>query len=119
MSLRGTDHLSYDDGYKDGMGFAMLQAEQKIKRLEELYKSALEIGEQRRLDVERLRADIKFLGAFYNAAGDLEIDMPKYHKAHCDKCGSREQCECRLHVEIIAEQKEEIRRLKEDKQDAK
>ncbi len=35
---------------------------------------------------ERLMADLAFLGASHNEAGELTIEMPKYHAAHgCDE----------------------------------
>jgi hypothetical protein len=35
---------------------------------------------------ERLQTDLAFLGASHNEAGELTIEMPKYHAAHrCDE----------------------------------
>jgi hypothetical protein len=65
-------------------------------RIAELEKTVSEMGESidahlvEKLNlisrVRDLELDLHCLGATHHENGDLEINMPKYHKAHCDRC---------------------------------
>ena len=67
-----------------------------------------DLGKQladREKTIESLQSDMKFMGASYNKEGNLEINMSRYHKAHCENCDKGENCLNKL----LREENEKLR----------